>query len=1125
VNRAQRPGDSSLSLVPSAHDVREQATPEAKVKKPPIPANEEARLAALRAYEVLDTPAEAAFDALTTLAAHIARVPIALVSLIDVDRQWFKSRYGLDAPETPRDVSFCGHVVASDAPLVVRDAFADDRFADNPLVTGGPRVRFYAGVPLRTADGFVLGTLCAIDHEPRELTPEQHAMLGLLARQVVDQLELRRQTLLLAARQADLEAALRSASDVASRLASILASANYGIIETTPDGTIRVFNAAAERMLGYAACEVVGRTTPVTIHLEAEIAARAEELSAELGFPVEPGFETFVAKARRGGADEHEWTCVRKDGSRFPVALSVTTRRDAFGEVVGFLGIASDITERKRIESALKHHTALLDLSAEVAIAFTMHDSLPPMLRACAAAIVKHLDAAFARIWTLDEAGKTLELRASAGQYTHLDGAHGRVPVGQLKIGRIALERKPHLTNSVVGDPLFGDQAWATREGMVSFAGYPLLLDDRLIGVLAMFSRHPLEAPTLDALGVVATNISLGIERKYAAARLKESEVRTRSIIDAAVDPVVTIDDHGVIDHVNPAVSGLFGYTPEELLGQNVSLLMPSPDRELHDSYLATYRQTSERRVIGSGREVTAIRKDGTTFPAELAVSEFFIDNKQFFTGVVRDISDRKRIATLQSEFVSTVSHELRTPLTSIRGALGLVAGGVTGELPKEAKEYVDIALTNSDRLVRLINDILDIEKMHSGTMAFRMKAADLRASVESAVASNQAFAASHHVRVVLDPEVPEGEVLVDPDRLAQVFSNLISNAAKFSPPDARVELAVRRFADRFRISVRDHGPGIPEEFQERIFQRFAQADASSTRQKGGTGLGLSISKAIIERMRGTISYRRAPGGGTVFYVELPYLAPVISSEPRQAGLDQVLVCEDDPDVSRVLEKLLVSSGLLVHVAPTLERARRLLATHSYSAITLDLLLADGDATQLIQELRSADATRLIPIVVVTGTGGSLGPTALSVTDVVTKPFDEQLLLTAVQNAIAACRNEHPRLLHVEDDEDIRRVVRRTLPDSWTVTGAGSVQAAKKALANEEFDVVLLDLSLPDGTGDELIRLVGRAQVIIFSALDASAEVSRRVTTALVKSRSNPVDVCRVLVSSVRKHDPRRERP
>jgi len=224
------------------------------MKSPGTPSNEAERLEALRSYEVLDTEAEASFDGLTRLAAGILEVPIALVSLIDTDRQWFKSRYGLLAEQTPREVSFCGHVVVESAPLVVTDAHADPRFADNPLTTGEPRVRFYAGMPLCTPDGFVLGTLCAIDHQPRSPSPKQLEMLSLLAAQVVDQLEARRRRLLLARERAD-------ALENARRLNVLFEAMAEGVVVQDQQGVITSANTAAERILGLTLDQLTGRSS------------------------------------------------------------------------------------------------------------------------------------------------------------------------------------------------------------------------------------------------------------------------------------------------------------------------------------------------------------------------------------------------------------------------------------------------------------------------------------------------------------------------------------------------------------------------------------------------------------------------------------------------------------------------------------------------------------------------------------------------------------------------------------------------------------------------------------------------------------------------------------------------
>ncbi|MBI3223197.1 MAG: CHASE domain-containing protein [Nitrosomonadales bacterium] len=237
--------------------------------------------------------------------------------------------------------------------------------------------------------------------------------------------------------------------------------------------------------------------------------------------------------------------------------------------------------------------------------------------------------------------------------------------------------------------------------------------------------------------------------------------------------------------------------------------------------------------------------------------------------GTNTDISQRKRIDLMKSEFVSTVSHELRTPLTSISGALGLIAGGVTGELPAQAKQMVDIAYKNSLHLSHLINDLLDMEKLVAGKMQLDLKLQPLMPLVELSLESILAYGAQHQVGFALVAR-EDVQVNVDEIRLQQVMNNLLSNAAKFSPHGTQVEIAVRKIGGRVRVEVSDHGEGVPAEFQNRIFEKFSQADSSDTRQKGGTGLGLAISKELIERMNGTIGFRSVPGQGACFYFELP---------------------------------------------------------------------------------------------------------------------------------------------------------------------------------------------------------------------------------------------------------------
>ena len=610
-----------------------------------------------------------------------------------------------------------------------------------------------------------------------------------------------------------------------------------------------------------------------------------------------------------------------------------------------------------------------------------------------------------------------------------------------------------------------------------------------------------------DEIGIMARTFNQLINE------LKSRENRISTLVDTIVDGIVVIDAKGNIQSANPAALALFGYTMQEMLGKNVKMLMPEPYASKHDGYLNNYLSTGEKKIIGTGREVTGRRKDGTLFPMELAVGEMKIDGEHMFTGIVRDVTERKRLEQLKSEFISTVSHELRTPLTSIRGALGLLAGKAAKHLPENARHLLEMAERNSERLTLLINDILDLEKIETGRLTFSFTDVNLCDLAARAVEDNTGYADKHQVKLVLSCEVEQALVRADENRLLQVFANLISNAVKYSPTNGTVTVSIVTKEDKFCVAVRDHGSGIPSEFRNRIFHRFAQANSSDTRSKGGTGLGLSISKAIIERHEGEIGYKSEQGMGTVFYFRLPgaQAAQRRRREDRQQNMPsfigvRALICESDPDIAQNLNEILLNKGLTCDVASTAVMAKKMLAEHNYRLLLVDLALPDADGLTFMRELFGNTALKNLPAIVLSDHAleecALFNGNAVKVIDWIQKPFNTERLTQALQRALR--RNKCPLVLHVEDDVDIVEMMRVLLEDIADLTSVNNLHEARKQLATHIFDLVILDIDLPDGSGAELFKeLYGRCPVVIFSGLMPSAEVAARANVTLTKSMTS----------------------
>jgi PAS domain S-box-containing protein len=428
-----------------------------------------------------------------------------------------------------------------------------------------------------------------------------------------------------------------------------------------------------------------------------------------------------------------------------------------------------------------------------------------------------------------------------------------------------------------------GQMAFVSAEGRRATGAYQPLLGTPLGLVLHQDNEElymPIRSKLPVLLLVLATMLAGGVAllrsqlapliralmQAHTAAAINAHRVAT--IMDNVPDGIITSDVHGSIVSINPAVCRLFGYQETELIGSNVRRLIPARF-QVHEAGV--------RQLVGRGpTELIACRHDGSEFPMELTLNTMQMEGAQFFVGIMHDITQRREVERLKSEFVSVVSHELRTPLTSIRGSLGLLAGGAAGAFADRAQQLVDIAYRNSISLSALIDDILDVEKAEAGRMTLDFQMQALAPLLSQAIDTNAGYAHQFHVQLELRDEAVGAQVNVDGARLLQVLANLLSNASKFSPSHSRVILTATWREQCVRICVIDHGSGIPPEFKTRIFEKFSQADGSDRRKKGGTGLGLAISRAIVEAMGGAIGFESPANGGTLFFVELPCATPAI---------------------------------------------------------------------------------------------------------------------------------------------------------------------------------------------------------------------------------------------------------
>ncbi|RUO92137.1 response regulator [Corallococcus sp. AB018] len=662
-------------------------------------------------------------------------------------------------------------------------------------------------------------------------------------------------------------------------------------------------------------------------------------------------------------------------------------------------------------------------------------------------------------------------------------------------------------------------QARAERTRIVLF-GVCLLLVGYVLVVLVRLARASAALGELNR-GLEARVAERTQALSAASAEARASDARKAAILEASPDGIVVLDESGRVAEFNPSAATHFRLPSARAVGADfMSLALPAtlPASQREAVHAALLQEDGAARL-----ESPCLRADGDVFPAELTFARVHADGPPRTTVFVRDLTERKAVERMKNEFVSTVSHELRTPLTSIRGSLGLLENGIVGELPSQALDMVRIARTNTERLIRLINDILDLEKMESGMLELKLQPQAAQDLVEATLAGVQGMAEAAHVTLRSDVEGAP-QVKGDRDRLIQVLTNLVSNAIKFSPQGASVVVAAGFTVDgRVRFSVTDQGSGIPEEKLPRLFGRFQQLDASDTRSKGGTGLGLAISQAIVEQHGGRIEVSSPPGRGATFHFTLEALrAPSVAPLPRDESRHNVLIVTADTELSALLRGLLSHEGYRVVRSASLAEAVQAVEHALPDALLVDTRMPDGAVLDWVRRLREQPRTRDLPVLALSGRsqpGAKDAGTALLV-DWLPTPVDETRLLKTLRYAMR--QPGQARVLVVDDDATTRRV----LCAQFERLGALCIEAADGesavALARDTPpDLIVLDVGLPRLDGFEVVDILrqgkGRATpLIVFTGRELSRTDQRQLTLGITRHLTKARASEEELVASVR---------
>ena len=875
--------------------------------------NESQRIQALHEYEILDTAAESEFDRITEIASRVCDMPISLISLVDKERQWFKSRVGLEVKETPRDLSFCQYTFTEDQLLEVRDAVEDDRFKSNTLVTADPHIRYYAGLPLIDANGFALGALCVIDRVPRQLDENQKQILSLLRDEVVALIVNRKEK----EKHKESEQKLKAFFDHSQSL----------MCTHDLDGNFITVNEAGARLLGYEKMEI-------------------EKLSLFDIVPKEghSNLKSYLAEIVKKGVLKGEMRTVTRAGSMriwmFNNILQVNGNKKAY-----VIGNAVDITEQHYLEKDLKHAQAMLTRTGRVARIGGWEYNLK--------------DAKI--VWSeitkeIHEVAKDYEPDLTSSLNFYKEGLH-RNKIQQAIEQAISTGEPWDLELEII--TFKGHALWVRALGNADFENGVCV---RLYGTFQDIDRRKrMEAESSNSKKLFEDIL----EATSAVA-----------IIATDIDGTITLFNKGAENLLGYASEEIIGKLSPVHFHLQSELDMRERELAIELGYpvkgFSVFVEKAER--YGSEQlEWTYIRKDGSHLFVSLAVTMIRnIEDKVIgYLGVATDISKiiqqhkelerakgiAEQASMAKSEFLANMSHEIRTPLNGIVGFTDLLT---RTSLNDTQREYLGMVEQSTTLLLSIINDVLDFSKIEAGKMELEIEQTDLN---ELIIQLNKLFnvqitgkGLEFHLDIA--PEVPS-YIWTDALRIKQVLMNLMSNAIKFTAKGKIIfqisVLAREAETAVLRFSVQDTGIGIKEDKQTKIFEAFSQEDTSMTKRYGGTGLGLTISNRLLKMMGSELKLESKVAVGSHFFFDLDLRSIWETEEWKDlANIDTVLVVADDESERERLVQLLNKKNIgALHAKNGFEVLQLLMRGSSFGAILMmnDLPIMNGiDTIKKIRE-------------------------------------------------------------------------------------------------------------------------------------------------------------------------------